>query len=95
MRRLLDTEWSRDIADEVIRVGCRLCLEYSVDRPDEGYQIVHGLITLRGREPRMLIFPLELIEDDVPAFVFPVIFEDVLEQRAQLLLRGDGFGIVA
>src|SRR6185312_4480352 len=79
LRRLCNAEGACDIANEILRVGCRLCLQYPVDGRHERNQIVYRPVTLGQRESRMFVMPLQFIEYDVLALILPVILEDVLE----------------
>ncbi|MNM88266.1 hypothetical protein D3C81_1004740 [compost metagenome] len=71
-----------------------MCLQDRVDGRHQGNQIVHGLVALGRGEFRVLRLPLQFIEYDVAAFILPVKLEDVLEQWAQLLARGDALYVV-
>lgn len=71
-----------------------MCLQDCVDGRHQRNQIVHCLVALGRGEFRVLRLPLQFIEYDVPAFILPVKFEDILEEWAQLLARGDALHVV-
>ena len=68
-----------DVANKVVRIGRGLRLQDPVDGSHEGDQIVHCLITLGRREFRVFVFPLQLVEYDVLAFIPPVKLEHIPE----------------
>src|SRR5262249_33106469 len=79
---------------EVARVGLGLALQDSVDRGDQLDELVDRLVALLRSQPRVMAHPLQLVEDGVLAFLFPVIEEHVLEQLGESGVRIDALSIM-
>ena len=72
---------------EILRVVGRLHLQNAIYRNDELNEIVDRLIALFRGYLSIASDPLELVQNGVLGFLFPVVEKYVLEQGRKILVR--------
>src|SRR3546814_2268026 len=90
----LPADWSSAGAGEIGGVSGGLRLKDAVDGAHQRDEIIDALVAFGIGQTCMMPLQFQLIEDRVLAFLFPVIEENILEQRRKRVVRVDAPAIV-